>query len=111
MKTKPNKPAEAAEPEKKFEGFGDDEPVSITVSRKELETLFDGARALELMRAIEHETGEEIPLIIFAVLLKLTAMPTWNAVVELQDRYRDAELKAAGQLDKLEAAVNKITAH
>ena len=37
--------------------IGDDEPLSILLTRKELDTLSNGARALELMRVFEEARG------------------------------------------------------
>jgi hypothetical protein len=104
---KPNKPAGEIKPQKEFKGFGDDEPVNIPVSKKELDILFNGARALSLIQEFE-EADSERAIGAVEVVLELTADPLWNTVSDLQGRYRDAELRAAGQLDRLEEVVKTI---
>ncbi len=86
--------------------IGDDEQVQITASRKELAALWNAARALELMSRVDKNGTSDMQLIDFAVLLDATCDPAFNAISELQDRFRDQELRAAGQgekLDRLEA--------
>jgi hypothetical protein len=107
MKKNPNKPAEAAKPEKEFEGFGEDELVNVPLSKKELGTLFNGVRALELIRRYEEADGEQ-KIIDVAVLLDLTAEPTWEVVSDLQGRFRDEEIKAAGGGEALEQFKKRI---
>lgn len=107
-KTKPAPPMPVREPEEDREPSPED-TYQVSVSRKELDTLFNAVRALELMREFEDADGER-PLIVCAVLLELTSMPAWEVVSDLQGRFRDQELRAAGQLESLEAAVSNISA-
>lgn len=89
--------------------IGDDERVQIPVTRKELAVLFNAVRALELLHTVEKDSDDDMKLITFAVLLDTTLDPAWNAISDLQDRYRDAELRAAGhgkELDQLESKLN-----
>jgi hypothetical protein len=91
------------EPEEIRKG-GPEDTFQISVSRRELDTLYNAVRALELIRALDDEEK----VVVTSVLLENFADPAWEAVAELQGRFRDQELRAAGfgpALDRLEQTI------
>lgn len=90
--------------------IGDDEQTQIPVTRKELAVLFDAARSLALIKTLE-EADPEAAIVNVAILLETTADPAWQVTTDLQGRFREAELRAAGhgeKLDRLEKAVKTM---
>jgi hypothetical protein len=75
--------------------IGDNDPVSITVTRTEIQTLFDAARALDLMH--KYCDGEdEQQMITVGLYFDLLKDQVWDVVSELQGRFRDVEVNREG---------------
>lgn len=77
---KANKPTEEIE---------DDKALDIPISKKELEALFNGARALNLIAEVE-QANSDTSIGAFDVVLELTGDPMWEVIMDLQERFRKA---------------------
>ena len=90
--------------------IGDDEPLNIPVTRKELETVSNAVRALHLIHDIAKGGGGVEPIDMVSVLLDSFSGPAFEVAHELEMRYQEAEIRAASggeTLDRLHTDIAK----
>jgi hypothetical protein len=76
--------------------IADDEQVKTPITRKEVEVLFNAARALELMREVEKKACDT-QLAYFGVLLESVTSPALEVAGDLRLRFQDVAEKGGAR--------------
>jgi hypothetical protein len=73
----------------------------IPVSRKELDTLWNAARALDLINNLSHADGDQA-IVTVQVLLDMCAESAYQVSSDLQFRFEDEQRRAAERGQKVQ---------